>query len=439
MYEENKEARGMTYTGLETYVQQAAFDQTLTRLYGAEGAEKAHSRCMEVMEEFYKIFDRSAEALFSAPGRTEIGGNHTDHQKGCVLAASVDLDILAAVAPTQSGIIRVLSQGYPMIEVDLRELDPKEEEINTSAALIRGVASRMSAMGCDLRERGLDVYMTSTVPKGSGLSSSAAYEVLMGTMLNELFWEGRCTAVELAQIGQYAENVYFGKPCGLMDQTASAVGGIIAIDFADPSRPIVTPVPFDFAACGHALCIIDSGADHADLTGEYAAITEELKAVCRYFGEEYLRGVPEERFYADLPGVREAAGDRAVLRAMHVYDDNRRVRLQIAALQENRFDDFLHEVRASGISSWLYLQNVTPTGATRHQALAFALAQADRLLHGRGACRVHGGGFAGTLQAYVPLDLLPEFRAGIEAALGQNCCHVLSIRREGSVLLEECK
>lgn len=245
--------------------------------------------------------------------------------------------------------------------------------------------------------------------------------------------------MQLAQIGQYAENVYFGKPCGLMDQTASAVGGIIAIDFADPSRPIVTPVPFDFAACGHALCIIDSGADHADLTGEYAAITEELKAVCRYFGEEYLRGVPEERFYADLPGVREAAGDRAVLRAMHVYDDNRRVRLQIAALQENRFDDFLHEVRASGISSWLYLQNVTPTGATRHQALAFALAQADRLLHGRGACRVHGGGFAGTLQAYVPLDLLPEFRAGIEAALGQNCCHVLSIRREGSVLLEECK
>ena len=213
MYEENKEARGMTYTGLETYVQQAAFHKTLTRLYGAEGAEKAHSRCTEVMEEFYKIFDRSAEALFSAPGRTEIGGNHTDHQKGCVLAASVDLDILAAVAPTQSGIIRVLSQGYPMIEVDLRELDPKEEEINTSAALIRGVASCMSAMGCDLRERGLDVYMTSTVPKGSGLSSSAAYEVLMGTMLNELFWEGRCTAVELAQIGQYAENVFFGKPC----------------------------------------------------------------------------------------------------------------------------------------------------------------------------------------------------------------------------------
>ena len=210
MYEESKEARGMTYTGLETYVQQAAFHKTLTRLYGAEGAEKAHSRCMEVMEEFYKTFDRPAEALFSAPGRTEIGGNHTDHQKGCVLAASVDLDILAAVAPTQSGIIRVLSQGYPMIEVDLRELDPKEEEINTSAALIRGVASCMSAMGCDLRERGLDVYMTSTVPKGSGLSSSAAYEVLMGTMLNELFWEGRCTAVELAQIGQYAENMFFG-------------------------------------------------------------------------------------------------------------------------------------------------------------------------------------------------------------------------------------
>ena len=261
MYEENKEARGMTYTGLETYVQQAAFHKTLTRLYGAEGAEKAHSRCMEVMEEFYKTFDRPAEALFSAPGRTEIGGNHTDHQKGCVLAASVDLDILATVAPTQSGIIRVLSQGYPMIEVDLRELDPKEEEINTSAALIRGVASCMSAMGCDLRERGLDVYMTSTVPKGSGLSSSAAYEVLMGTMLNELFWEGRCTAVELAQIGQYAENVFFGKPCGLMDQMASSVGGVVSIDFENTAHPAVEQLDVDLHAYGYALCILDSGAN----------------------------------------------------------------------------------------------------------------------------------------------------------------------------------
>ena len=388
-------------------------------------------------QKFSDCFAHRPQFLFSAPGRTELGGNHTDHQHGAVLAGAVDLDTRAAVAANGTNRIRVQSEGYPLCVVDCGELSARADERGTTAALVRGVVARIAELGgtpC-----GFDAYVQSDVLPGSGLSSSAAFEVLMAAICDRLFLGGKLTPVQLAQIGQYAENVYFGKPCGLMDQTASAVGGIIAIDFADPSRPIVTPVPFDFAACGHALCIIDSGADHADLTGEYAAITEELKAVCRHFGEEYLRGVPEERFYADLPGVREAAGDRAVLRAMHVYDDNRRVRLQIAALQENRFDDFLHEVRASGISSWLYLQNVTPTGATRHQALAFALAQADRLLHGRGACRVHGGGFAGTLQAYVPLDLLPEFRAGIEAALGQNCCHVLSIRREGSVLLEECK
>ena len=374
-------------------------------------------------QKFSDCFAHRPQFLFSAPGRTELGGNHTDHQHGAVLAGAVDLDTRAAVAANGTNRIRVQSEGYPLCVVDCGELSARADERGTTAALVRGVAARIAELGgtpC-----GFDAYVQSDVLPGSGLSSSAAFEVLMAAICDRLFLGGKLTPVQLAQIGQYAENVYFGKPCGLMDQTASAVGGIIAIDFADPSRPIVTPVPFDFAACGHALCIIDSGADHADLTGEY--------------GEEYLRGVPEERFYADLPGVREAAGDRAVLRAMHVYDDNRRVRLQIAALQENRFDDFLHEVRASGISSWLYLQNVTPTGATRHQALAFALAQAGRLLHGRGACRVHGGGFAGTLQAYVPLDLLPEFRAGIEAALGQNCCHVLSIRREGSVLLEECK
>lgn len=433
MYEENKEARGMTYTGLETYVQQAAFHKTLSRLYGAEGAEKAHSRCMEVMEEFYKIFDRSAEALFSAPGRTEIGGNHTDHQKGCVLAASVDLDILAAVAPTQSGIIRVLSQGYPMIEVDLRELDPKEEEINTSAALIRGVASCMSAMGCDLRERGLDVYMTSTVPKGSGLSSSAAYEVLMGTMFNELFWEGRCTAVELAQIGQYAENVYFGKPCGLMDQTASSVGGVVAIDFADPAAPVVEQINLDLEANGYALCILDSGADHADLTAEYAAITEELRAVCGCFGKNVLREVPEEAFLAALPQVRETAGDRAALRAMHVYAENRRAKAQADALRQGDFDGFLALVRASGASSAMFLQNVIPTGQTTHQELMVTIALCQALLGGRGAVRVHGGGFGGTAQAFVPLDLVEQFRQETEAALGKGACHVVTIRPAGGI------
>ena len=426
----------MTHTGLELQLQQAAFEQTLTRLYGPEGAERARSRCIEVTEGFHQTFDRPAQALFSAPGRTEIGGNHTDHQRGCVLAASVDLDILAAAAPTQSGVIRVLSQGYPMTEVDLCELTPRQDEVNTSAALIRGVAARMSEMGCDLRNSGLDVYMTSTVPKGSGLSSSAAYEVLIGTMLNELFWAGHCTPVELAQIGQYAENVFFGKPCGLMDQTASSVGGVVAIDFADTAHPAVERLDVDLHAYGYALCILDSGAGHEDLTGEYSAITEELRAVCRVFGKEVLREVPEEDFLAELPKVRKAAGDRAVNRAFHVYGENRRAQAEKEALRQGDFDRFLTLVRESGRSSAMYLQNIIPTGSVTAQELMVTIALCERILEGRGAVRVHGGGFGGTAQAFVPLDMLEKFKAATEAALGPGCCHVVMIRPAGGIKLE---
>ena len=425
----------MTHTGLELQLQQAAFEQTLTRLYGPEGAERARSRCIEVTEGFHQTFDRPAQALFSAPGRTEIGGNHTDHQRGCVLAASVDLDILAAAAPTQSGVIRVLSQGYPMTEVDLRELTPRQDEVNTSAALIRGVASRMSEMGCDLHNRGLDVYMTSTVPKGSGLSSSAAYEVLIGTMLNELFWAGHCTPVELAQIGQYAENVFFGKPCGLMDQTASSVGGVVAIDFADTAHPAVERLDVDLHAYGYALCILDSGAGHEDLTDEYSAITDELRAVCRVFGKEVLREVPEEDFLAELPKVRKAAGDRAVNRAFHVYGENRRAQAEKEALRQGDFDRFLTLVRESGRSSAMYLQNIIPTGSVTAQELMVTIALCERILEGRGAVRVHGGGFGGTAQAFVPLDMLEKFKAATEAALGPGCCHVVMIRPAGGIKL----
>ena len=425
----------MTHTGLELQLQQAAFEQTLTRLYGPEGTERARSRCIEVTEGFHQTFDRPAQALFSAPGRTEIGGNHTDHQRGCVLAASVDLDILAAAAPTQSGVIRVLSQGYPMTEVDLRELTPRQDEVNTSAALIRGVAARMSEMGCDLHNRGLDVYMTSTVPKGSGLSSSAAYEVLIGTMLNELFWAGHCTPVELAQIGQYAENVFFGKPCGLMDQTASSVGGVVAIDFADTAHPAVERLDVDLHAYGYALCILDSGAGHEDLTDEYSAITEELRAVCRVFGKEVLREVPEEDFLAELPKVRKAAGDRAVNRAFHVYGENRRAQAEKEALRQGDFDRFLTLVRESGRSSAMYLQNIIPTGSVTAQELMVTIALCERILEGRGAVRVHGGGFGGTAQAFVPLDMLEKFKAATEAALGPGCCHVVMIRPAGGIKL----
>ena len=290
-------------------------------------------------------------------------------------------------------------------------------------------------MGCALRGRGLDVYMTSTVPKGSGLSSSAAYEVLMGTMLNELFWAGHCTPVELAQIGQYAENVFFGKPCGLMDQTASSVGGVVAIDFADTAHPAVERLDVDLHACGYALCILDSGAGHEDLTGEYSAITEELRAVCRVFGKEVLREVPEEAFLAELPHVRKAAGDRAVNRAFHVYGENRRVREEVQALRSGDFQRFLTLVRESGRSSAMYLQNIIPTGSTAAQELMVTIALCERMLEGRGAVRVHGGGFGGTAQAFVPLDMLDGFRDRVEASLGRGCCHVVRIRPAGGIRL----
>ena len=425
----------MEFIDLEKRIHEPTFEETLVRLYGAEHGEDARARCAEVLAGFAKTFESQPEALFSAPGRTEVGGNHTDHQHGRVLAAAVDLDILAAAAPNQSGMIRVQSQGYPLIVVDLGELTPKTEEQNTSAALIRGVAARMAAMGCPLQNAGLDVYMTSTVPGGSGLSSSAAFEVLIGTMLNDLFWDGKCTPVEIAQIGQYAENVFFGKPCGLMDQTASSVGGVVAIDFADTAHPVVEQISLDLHANGYALCILNSGAGHADLTSEYAAITNELKAVCRCFGKEVLREVPEEAFLSALPEVRKAAGDRAANRAFHIYAENRRAEAEGQALRDGDFDRFLALVRDSGRSSAMYLQNVIPTGQTTAQELMVTIALCESILAGRGAVRVHGGGFGGTAQAFVPLDMLDTFKEKTEAALGQGSCHVVMIRPVGGVRL----
>lgn len=423
----------MTYP--KSLLAQGNLDETLTRLYGQTALESARSRCAQLLEEFSQAFGTEATALFSAPGRTEVGGNHTDHQHGRVLAAAVDLDILAAAAPNDTGVIRVQSQGYAPIVVDLRELTPRPEEVNTSAALIRGVAARMVELGCSLEGRGLDVCMTSTVPGGSGLSSSAAFEVLMGTMLNDLFAGGKHTPVEIAQIGQYAENVFFGKPCGLMDQTASSVGGVVAIDFADTAHPVVEQISLDLTAAGYGLCILDSGAGHADLTGEYAAITDELKTVCRCFGKEVLREIPQEEFLAQLPQVRAAAGDRAALRALHFYGENLRAGQEAQALADGDFDRFLALVRESGRSSAMYLQNVVPTGQTAQQELMLTIALCDAILSGRGAVRVHGGGFGGTAQAFVPLDLLSEFKTRTEAVLGSGSCHVVTIRPVGGTRL----
>ena len=383
---------------------------------------------------FAAAFGCAPERYFSAPGRTEIGGNHTDHQRGRVLAAAVNLDTRAAVRANDSGVIRILSKGYPMSVVELSELSPVESEINSTPALIRGVAARFVQMGC--RVGGFDAYCESTVLPGSGLSSSAAYEVLIGAIINGLFFEGKASQPELAMIGQYAENVFFGKPCGLMDQMASAVGNLVTIDFFDKDHPVIEPVDFDFASCGHALCIIDSQASHADLTDEYAAIPGELKAVCAHFGKDVLTQIDEKDFYGQLPALRRECGDRAVLRAIHFYQENARVPRQVAALKEGDFDRFLSLVKQSGYSSYMYLQNVIPAGYTAHQDVAVSLALCEHYLGGRGAYRVHGGGFAGTVQAFVPFDLLEDFRAGIDAVLGQGACHVLSIRPQGGVEMQ---
>ena len=380
---------------------------------------------------FAAAFSGTPERYFSAPGRTEIGGNHTDHQRGRVLAAAVNLDTQAAVRRNGSDVIRIQSQGYPLCQVDLKVLTPQSDEINGTTSLIRGVAARFVERGCEVE--GFDAYVESTVLPGSGLSSSAAFEVLVGTIINGMFFGGKVSAPEIAMIGQYAENVFFGKPCGLMDQTASSVGGLVTIDFFKKDEPAIRSVDFDFSACGHALCIIDSRASHADLTDEYAAIPGELKEICAHFGKDVLTQIDVNDFYAAIPALREKCGDRAVMRAIHFYQENERVPQQVAALEQGDFNKFLALVKESGFSSYMYLQNVIPAGRTRNQEMAIALGLCERYLAGRGAYRVHGGGFAGTVQAFVPFDLLESFRAGIDGVLGEGACHVLSIRPQGGV------
>ena len=424
----------MTQT-LSRRLSSGALDDGLIRLYGPARLEAARARYGHVLEGFERTFSGAADAFFTAPGRTELGGNHTDHQHGRVLAAAVDLDILAAVRRTDSGVLRVQSEGYPAVTVELADLAIREEERNTTAALIRGVAARFQQLGCRFDGAGFDAYVVSDVPGGSGLSSSAAFEVLMGNIVNDLFFDGQCSPVRLAQIGQWAENEYFGKPCGLMDQTASSVGGVVAIDFLDPAEPVVDAIGLDLEQTGYALCILDSGAGHGDLTAEYAAITDELRTVSGYFGKKVLREVAPEEFTPAIPALRALAGDRAVLRSMHYFDENDRAGAQADALRAGDFDGCLRLAAASGLSSAMYLQNVVPTGQTADQALMLTIALARHLLDGRGAVRVHGGGFGGTAQAFVPRDMLAQFKAGVEAVLGAGSCHVLSIRPVGGAKL----
>ena len=415
-------------------------DKTLAALYALDGTrtslDKARGRALRVVEGLMNAFapaPDSQAALFSGPGRTEIGGNHTDHQHGHVLCGSVDLDMLACAVPNGKNVIRILSEGYPALEVDLDRLIPQDGEKNTSAALVRGVAAKIQELGYPVS--GFDAYVTSTVLSGSGLSSSAAYEVLLGNILNHFSCDGALDPVQIAKIGQYAENVYFGKPCGLMDQMGSSVGGAVAIDFADPAAPVVEKAGYDFSRSGHALCIVDTGSCHADLTDDYADITREMGAVAAHFEKKWLREVPEEEFREAIPSLRVRCGDRAVLRAIHYYDDDRKAVQEARALEAGDFDSFLALVNASGLSSALHLQNTWSIATPRQQAIPMALAIGRELLEGTGAIRVHGGGFAGTIQAFVPNERLNHFKTGMEALLGPGKCHVLHIRPQGGCVV----
>lgn len=415
-------------------------DETLSWLYAMDGSAGALScareRAINVINGLLTAYPREERlpcALFSGPGRTELGGNHTDHQHGNVLCGSVDMDMLACASPNGLNTIRIVSEGFPELRIELDDLACRSNEVNTSAALARGVAARIKELGYTLT--GLDAYITSSVPPGSGLSSSAAYEVLIGNILNYFCCGSMLSPVEIAKIGQYAENAYFGKPSGLMDQMGSAVGGAVAIDFADPMEPVVRKVGYDFAMSGHALCIVDTGSCHADMSADYAGITAEMGAIAAQFGKKVLREVPEEEFHLAIPSLRTSCGDRAVLRAMHFYDDDRRAVEEADALMAGDFQRFLALVNESGISSALYLQNTWAIADPRRQAIPVVLAVGSRLLEGTGAIRVHGGGFAGTIQAFVPEDRVPAFKKGMEELLGKGKCHILHIRPVGGCVV----
>ncbi|HIU49385.1 MAG TPA: galactokinase [Candidatus Avimonoglobus intestinipullorum] len=423
---------------LKQQLKNGVYAEKLAHIYACapQETERYAKRYLEVIDGLEQTFGETEDVrLFSAPGRTEIGGNHTDHQHGCVLAAGLNLDVIGAVRLNGENVVRIQSEGYPMDEIRLDDLEMNEAEFDKASALIRGIIRKFADMGYTVQ--GFDAYTKSSVLKGSGMSSSAAFEVLVGTIISGMFCDNAVDAVEIAKIGQYAENVYFGKPSGLMDQMASSVGSVVAIDFQDNDKPVVEKVEYDFTQSGYALCIIDSGADHADLTSEYAMITVEMRKVSEFFGKQYLREVNPEEFLERLPEVRRAVGnDRAVLRALHFFNDNQRAQDEVAALKNGDFEAFLDLVNKSGRSSYMYLQNVFAASMPEQQAVSLALALCDELLGDSGAFRVHGGGFAGTVQAFVPNDMLEEFKTKIEAVLGENMCHVLAIRPVGGVELK---
>ncbi len=409
-------------------------DSILLDVYPTDPTEASRARCERVAAAFCERFGDAKNAiLVSAPGRTEIGGNHTDHNHGRVLAGSVSMDMLACAAPLADNRVEVISEGFPAISISLDSLEPAAEETGTSLSLIRGLAAAFRQRGFAIG--GFCAYIQSSVLPGSGVSSSAAYEVLVGNILNHLYNNGRATAIEIAQMSQYAENRYFGKPCGLLDQMACSVGGCVAMDFCDTEHPKVTPIAFDLAKAGYALCITDTRADHAELTDEYAAIPREMKQAAAQLGASVLRETTLQALMQNAKAIRETCGDRAFLRAAHFFREDLRAAEEATALQHNDMNAFLELVRESGRSSYEYLQNVfVPSNATA-QPVSVALCMSDLLLQGRGASRVHGGGFAGTIQAFVPADMVEAYRNGMDAVFGDGSCHVLSIRKYGGVKL----
>jgi galactokinase len=406
------------------------------KLYGTESTilKEQAERYTKLLSLFKDSYKHEEASLYSSPGRTEIGGNHTDHNYGRVLAGAVNLDNIAVAEKNGMNVIRVKSAGYPDFQVDLSQLSADPKEKYTSSSLVRGIAARFKELGFQIG--GFDACIDSRVPVGSGLSSSASFEVLIGSILNDLFNAGKMTPVQNAIIGQWAENNYFGKPCGLMDQTACAVGGLITIDFADPSKPIVKEVDFDFIATGFSLVITDTGGNHADLNDEYASLPTDMKSVAGELGKKVLREVSIEQVLDIAPKIREKVGDRAILRAIHFQGDNQRVVDQVNALEKNDFQAFLKMVVKSGYSSYMYNQNIFPPNNVREQGVSLALAHSDLILDGHGAWRVHGGGFAGTIQAFVPANLVEKYIRTLEHLFGKGRCHKLFIRAEGAFKLE---
>lgn len=408
------------------------YEERFKKLYRNFDIQK--ERYISIVNEFSEIFgkDRSI-SIFSAPGRTEIIGNHTDHQHGKAIAASVDLDVIAVVSLNNTNTINVKSKGYPMDSIDITDCSVKPSEANKSSSLIRGITAAFKEKGYDVK--GFDAYTSSSVLKGSGLSSSAAFETLIGTIINHLFCDAKESAVSVAKIGQFAENVYFGKPCGLLDQTASSCGGFVYIDFESTEKPIVEKLDFEFSTTGYSLCIVDTGGNHSALTDDYSDIFSELKNLCAYFNEPYLRNVPEEDFYAALPELNKKFSQRAIIRALHVYEENKRVDLLKEALKDKDFTEFNRLTTASGNSSFKFLQNAYSLSDKNSQGIPLALCLTEKFLNGEGSCRVHGGGFAGTIQAFVPNDKADEYKKYIESIFGAGKCYILMVRPEGGIRL----